>query len=129
MSRFVLLFMTIIAVSLAACSTTSTTVTLTDQDDGRAVELRTGDRLEVTLSGNPTTGYNWVALPLDKPILKQIGEPEFKADSSALGAGGKITLRFEAVSAGQTALQLAYRRSWETGVSPAKTFRVNILVK
>lgn len=129
MSRFVLLFMTIITVSLAACSTTSTTVTLTDQDDGRAVELRTGDRLEVTLSGNPTTGYNWVALPLDKPILKQIGEPEFKADSSALGAGGKITLRFEAVSAGQTALQLAYRRSWETGVSPAKTFRVNILVK
>ncbi len=129
MSRLIVLFMTIIALSLAACGMGSTTITLTDQDEGRAVELRSGDRLEVTLSGNPTTGYNWAALPLDKPILKQIGEPEFKADSSALGAGGKITLRFEAVSAGQTALQLAYRRSWETGVSPAKTFRVNILVK
>jgi predicted secreted protein len=32
---------------------------LTEADAGRTIELRTGDRLSISLGGNPTTGYSW----------------------------------------------------------------------
>ncbi|MDQ1336481.1 MAG: inhibitor of cysteine peptidase, partial [Thermodesulfobacteriota bacterium] len=53
-------------------------VKLTDEDLGRTVELGIGETLEVVLSGNPTTGYVWDVASLDRDILKQVGETEFK---------------------------------------------------
>jgi inhibitor of cysteine peptidase len=104
-------------------------VTLGEKDAGRTVELRAGQALEITLPGNPTTGYLWEVASVDAAVLKAVGEPQFKADSSAVGSGGQITLRFEAASAGQTALQLIYHRSFEKDVPPAKTFEVTVVVK
>jgi predicted secreted protein len=62
-------------------------------------------------------------------ILRQVGEPEFNADSEMLGAPGTLTLRFEAVEAGQMDLRLVYHRPWETGVEPLETFTVQVTVK
>ena len=93
-------------------------------DAGKMVTLKVGDTLEVTLEGNPTTGYNWEADSLDTTILKQVGEPAFTPASTAIGSGGQVTLRFEAAGSGQTTLKLIYHRSWETGVAPLKTFEV-----
>jgi len=77
-----------------------------------------------------TTGYTWEMLPQDPVVLRQVGTAEVTPDSSALGAGGKIALKFAAVQTGQAALQLVvYRRSFEKDVAPAKTFEVNVNVK
>jgi inhibitor of cysteine peptidase len=102
---------------------------LSEQDSGKTVELHAGDKLEVSLKGNPTTGYQWEMAAVDAAILKLVGEPEFNPDSSALGAGGKVTFRFEAVAAGQTTLQLIYHRSFEKNVPPIKTFKATVVVK
>ncbi len=48
-------------------------VKLTDNNQGRTVELCIGETLEVELRGNPTTGYVWDIASLDKEILKQVG--------------------------------------------------------
>ncbi len=115
---------------LAGCRGSSPDpVTVTDQDAGKTVSLHKGDTLVVTLEGNPTTGYNWENTLADQSVLQQKGEPEFVADSQALGAGGKISLAFEAVSAGQTDLTLVYHRSWEKGVEPLETYQVTVVVK
>jgi len=76
-----------------------------------------------------TTGYTWEMLPQDPVVLRQVGTAEVTPDSSALGAGGKIALKFAAVQTGQAPLQLVYRRSFEKDVAPAKTFEVNVNVK
>jgi inhibitor of cysteine peptidase len=102
---------------------------LSEGDAGRTVELHAGDKLEVSLKGNPTTGYQWEMAVVDAAVLKLVGEPEFNPDSSALGAGGKVTLRFEAVAAGQTILQLIYHRSFEKNVPPIKTFKATVVIK
>ena len=101
---------------------------LSEQDGGKTVELHAGDKLEVSLKGNPTTGYQWEMAAVDAAILKLVGEPEFNPDSGALGAGGKVTLRLIAVAAGQTTLQLIYHRPFEN-VPPIKTFKATVVVK
>ena len=105
------------------------TAVLHEGDAGSTVELGVGDTMDVVLEGNPTTGFSWETAALDASVLKQLGEPEFKPDTSLIGAGGKFTFRFEAVAPGQTLLQLVYHRPWETDVPPANTFEVTVVVQ
>jgi inhibitor of cysteine peptidase len=105
------------------------TAVLHEGDAGSTVNLRVGDTMEVVLEGNPTTGFSWETAALDASVLKQLGEPEFKPDTSLIGAGGKFTFRFEAVASGQTLLQLVYHRPWETNVPPEKTFEMTVVVQ
>jgi inhibitor of cysteine peptidase len=124
--------LTIALFVLVGCSSaraSAKTVTLTDADAGKTIELQNGNLLVVTLDGNITTGFNWEMVPQTSAVLKQLGEPVVTPDSSALGAGGKISLKFQAVKTGQASLTLIYHRSFEKDVPPEKTFEVTILVK
>jgi inhibitor of cysteine peptidase len=102
---------------------------LSEQDGSKTVELHPGDELEVLLKSNPTAGYRWEVASVDVAILKLVGEPEFTPFSGALGAGGKVSVRFKALSTGQTALQLIYRRSFEKHTPPTRTFKTTVIVK
>jgi inhibitor of cysteine peptidase len=101
---------------------------LTDADAGSTVELRTGDRLSVSLAGNPTAGYSWGLAAVDRRVLAPLGEPAYHASSASLGSGGVFAFEFEAIAAGQTALRLAYRRPWEKRRRSAQTYTVNVMV-
>jgi len=101
---------------------------LTEVDAGRTVDLRAGDRLSISLGGNPTTGYSWELAAVDKQVLAPLGKPGYAASSEAVGAGGVFAFEFEAVAAGQTALRLVYRRPWEKRRRAAQTFGVNVTV-
>jgi len=105
------------------------TVSVDASDAGETVTLSKGDYLNVSLAGNLTTGYTWEMLPLDTSIITQRGEPIMKPDSKAIGSGGMITLKFQAVKTGQTQLKLIYHRPWEKGVEPVNTFEITIVVK
>lgn len=130
-----LIAVSMVVLALPACgptgggSTAPNEVKVTDKEAGGSVEVAKGGTLEVTLEGNPTTGYNWEVESVDDKILKQEGEPEFNAESDAMGAGGMVTLKFKAEEAGKTDLKLVYHRSWEKDEDPAKTFEVSVTVK
>ena len=118
------------ALLLATCAAPgAASVRLSEQDSGRMVELRVRDRLEIVLEGNPTTGYQWEQVVGEGSILRPVGEPAFRPDSGALGAGGTVTLPFEAAAAGETRLKLIYHRSFEPNVPPLKTFEASIVIK
>lgn len=104
------------------------TVTLGEQQSGRQVTLAAGDKLDVSLAGNPSTGFSWNVQSFDATVLRQAGEPEFQPASSALGSGGTFTYRFEAIGAGQTTLALAYSRPFEKGVPAQKIFTARVVV-
>ena len=104
-------------------------VKLTEKEAGESVEVAKGGTLEITLEGNPTTGYTWEVESVDDKVLKQESEPDFKADSEAVGAGGMMTLKFNAEGAGKTDLKLVYHRPWEEDEPPAETFEVSVTVK
>jgi len=97
--------------------------------NGRQIDLQKGQTLVITLESNPTTGFRWEVVELEESILRQMGEPEFQSESDLPGAGGTETWRFKATNAGQTALQLVYRRPWEEGEEPLETFSLQVVVR
>lgn len=129
MTLIVISVIILVPQSLPCGSKVQIPVQLTEKDTCRMVEINTGDILEISLRGNPTTGYTWEVDTFDHAVLKQVGEMEFKADRKARGAGGKFTLRFEATSPGKTLLRLVYRRPFEKDVSPVNIFEATISVK
>jgi len=88
-----------------------------------------GDTLEIVLKGNPTTGYMWEVASVDTTVLSQVCEPEFRPKSDARGSGGKIIMRFKAVSVGHTLLKLIYHRPFEKNKPPIRVFSVTVIVK
>ena len=117
----------VFVVALAACS--SKTVKVDESMNGQTITVKKGEMIEVSLPGNPTTGFNWAAADLDTSILSQKGDAAFKADSNLVGAGGMVTLTFEAIETGTTTLTLNYMRSWETAVAPEKVFTLTVVVE
>ena len=104
-------------------------MTLGDSDNGRTLTVAPATVITVMLEGNPTTGYSWESSISDPAVLKQTNAAEFKPLSGAIGAGGTFTFQFQAQSAGKTDVTLLYRRSWETGVAPLKTYHVTVEVR
>lgn len=104
--------------------------TITKKDNGISIGLSPGNRFDLKLEGNPSTGYIWeVTSIIDLNIIKQIDEPTFKSSSTALGAGGEMTFHFQTVHVGQTSLNLAYYRPWEKNIPGEKTFQVTIIIR
>jgi len=131
----ILLRLTVIIIVglLCACGVTSSseasTRRLIEADSGRSVELHPGDKLEVTLPANPTTGFQWEVSAGNTAILQSNGEAEFQPSSSATGSGGSTTFHFQAIGPGQMQLKLIYHRPFEKDIPPVQTFEVNIIVR
>ncbi|WP_019588104.1 protease inhibitor I42 family protein [Deinococcus apachensis] len=105
------------------------TIRLGQEANGSIVDLRVGDTLELSLPGNPSTGYGWsLNTPLGL-VLEQLGDAGFRPSSTGLGAGGEVILRYRAVSAGQFLLSLTYGRPFEALPPNPETFDLFVFVR
>jgi len=105
-------------------------VSITDEDNGKDVDLTSGGALIVKLKSNPATGYSWAVAGDPSPLkLEKTSYRKNTASSKVVGAPGVQVFRFDAGSAGIATLQLIYHRSWEYNVAPAKTFGVRVNVR
>ena len=96
--------------------------------DGSEIELQVGQKLVVSLDGNPTTGYIW-EMAGECALLEKLDESKFEPKSDLIGSPGKQTLVFEAVKSGSEPLELVYHRPWEKETPPAKAFSLKLKVK
>jgi len=120
----------IIMILASGCGIISAkTITLDKKANASIIEFREGDKLDVMLQGNPSTGYSWTIDSLDSTILEESAEPEFKPDNDLVGAGGEFTFHFEALKSGETTLKLIYHRSWEKDKEPLDTFEITVVVE
>ena len=104
-------------------------VKLTEAQNATTVEVAKGGTVTVSLTGNPTTGFDWIPDGLVPPVLAQQGQSSFKPQSSLIGAAGVVTLTFKAVESGRGELKLQYKRPFETTSTPARTWSANVVVK
>jgi inhibitor of cysteine peptidase len=93
---------------------------------GDAITVVTGDKFVIALPANPSTGYAWTAG--DDPDVKFVSTKQVSGGSQP-GAGGTQELTFRAEQAGSSTLELAYARSFEAGVPPAKTASFAVTVE
>lgn len=101
---------------------------------GRAVALAMGQRLEVRLPSNPSTGYSWSIVETPSRVLKLEGPSTYQADSRAeavgmVGAGGTEVWTFMAEGAGTQDLRFEYRRPWESNTVPAEVSSYAVTVR
>jgi inhibitor of cysteine peptidase len=95
--------------------------------NGETLDVTTGESVEVRLSENPTTGFRWHLIADGSPTCA-IVEDSFSSEVRPPGKGGIHTWKFEAVRAGESDIELQYRRRWETGVDAKKRFRLHVRV-
>jgi predicted secreted protein len=89
----------------------STSVTVTEQDAGKSIDVDVGSRGVIELQANRTTGYSWVLAPFESEILAQLGEPAYATVSAGVaGSGGTESWSFAARQRGQVRLRFDYKR-------------------
>jgi inhibitor of cysteine peptidase len=86
--------------------------------EGASIDVSVGDEFVVALPANPSTGYAWTAA--DNPDATFVSSHQVPGGNQP-GAPGTQELMFRADHAGTSTLDVAYARSFEPGVPPAKT--------
>jgi inhibitor of cysteine peptidase len=116
---------------IVACATTST-IKLTEQDQGRAVKLVQGQQLRISLDANPTSGFRWYEPVVTDGVLKRMGEPQFVRDDpndEHITGRGKLTWLFQAARPGQQTVRLEYGRPFERDLKPVRVVSFDVQVE
>ena len=92
---------------------------------GDSIAVANGDEFVVALPANPSTGYSWTAG--DDADVTNVSSRQV-AGGSRPGATGTQEITFRATNTGKSTLELAYARSFEPGVPPAKTAQFPVSV-
>ena len=115
-----------LALSVGCGGDSDSALSVGPSQNGQSVALDAGRSLVVELPGNPTTGYEWTVVRAD-PTLFRLEKSSFSPDSSAIGAGGTFSFRFQLLRPGADDLRIAYRRSWEN--APVDSFSLSVTVR
>ena len=104
------------AALLAACGDDGgATVELDATDSLSEVGLDVGDRLDVSLVANPTTGYSWEPGPLPEG-LELVSSDFEESGGSLVGAPGMQLFIFDVVAPGGGILRFEYVRVFDDPV-------------
>jgi inhibitor of cysteine peptidase len=95
-------------------NTTYEPLHLDETFDAREVALHRGQRMQLSLRENPTTGFRWELQENGSPPCA-LREDTFVAPATGgVGKAGTRRWLFEAVESGTCRIVLAYRRAWES---------------
>lgn len=101
--------------------------TLDKSDSGSTLNCNPGDRINVTLPENPTTGFKWHIIESDGLTMIDdsfdLGNP---SESNKMGAGGRRMFSFEFTGTGSASLHLEHYQAWEGVNSSDDSFRLTI---
>jgi len=101
-------------------------IRLTVGDNGKTITVKAGQRIEISLAGNPTTGFTWNDKTVGD-VLSLSGKVSHRAGGPALGAPGMSTASYLANKTGKAEIVLEYKRVFEQK-PPLKTFKVTVAV-
>ncbi len=100
--------------------------------NGTTETVKRGDTLAVHLDANPTSGYRWELVRLAGDAVVSVPLADFQPETAAgvprVGAPGHTTFRFRALKPGTSAIEVVYRRPWETTVAASRVVRFEISV-
>lgn len=85
----------------------------------------------VTLSANPTTGYQWSVVQFDKSLLTLSSSQYQRSQTNLIGSGGQMLFTFTLNKGksypSKTTMQFKYARSWEHNSGSVKNVTVNFV--
>jgi copper homeostasis protein (lipoprotein) len=103
--------------------------TLLEGDNGRTIEVETGQRVYAVLGANRATGYDWTLEGSGSGLLMSLGNPIYAQSADLAGSGGTRMWFFAATLKGKQELRFQYRRPYEPGVPAVKTVAFTVVVR
>jgi inhibitor of cysteine peptidase len=95
--------------------------------NGTETELSAGAEFGLSLPETPTTGYRW-ELKVGEPECTLLSETSQSAKGTT-GGSGTHSWRFRAPASGSCSIVMEYKRSWETGAEPERTFTLKVRIR
>ncbi len=93
------------------------------------LSVKTNEQFYITLSSNPSTGYEWQVASVSNPDMVRFVDSQYiRPESELVGAPGKQVLTFNALQEGSATIQLEYVRPWETDVPPVSVYVAEVMV-
>jgi predicted secreted protein len=93
--------------------------------------IKVGDEYIIELEGNATTGYLWnFSVEFDSDILEYLDYRVEREDRQTIVGAPEMNIwTFRAHKEGYTQATLLYRRPWELGVEPERTYYLKVTVE
>ena len=105
-----------------------TMLSLVETDNGRTIDIRPGEQVQITLPENATTGYRWAIDRYDEEYIEPLAtEPRYVA--KAVGSGGQVAFIFQGKKIGTGEIVLKHWRHWEGDTSVTARFLLRIHVQ
>ena len=96
--------------------------------NGSEIELKVGEKFEIILRENPTTGFRWNLISNGEPACTLLDD-SFEPSSGSPGNGGDHSWQFQAVEQDLVKIEFVYRRSWEQATPPAQSFTLSVYIR
>ncbi len=118
----------VLIMALTACGDDGgSTVVLDDGDSQTEVALDVGDRLDIELEANPTTGYSWELGPVPDG-LRLVSSDFDEPGGSLVGAAGTQVFVFDVVGPGDGILRFEYVRVFDDPVIAAQIVEYTVTI-
>ncbi len=104
------------------------TIQLTQKDNGRSLNVRKGDEIEICLYEQFSGGYQWFVAEQDEKVLPNTSTHELAPEESACGSESPKVFCFRAVCGGRSHTLLKHFRQWEGESSAIEQFAVDVTV-
>lgn len=105
------------------------TLTLLAEDSGKTLEVTVGDRVQLQLAENPSTGYQWAVDTVEASRLLLEGSDYAQESGGRAGSWGTRTFRFRILAPGEAPLRLKYWRQWEGDRSIVNRFALTVRIR
>jgi inhibitor of cysteine peptidase len=112
--------------AVSAGPASAKTVRVTARANGTRVTVHRGDRIEIKLASNPSTGYRWRTVSSGRPVVK-LTASTYQGRERFPGAAGTQTFTFRALGQGSAELRLVYTQAGSNDVG--KRFRLTVVVR
>ena len=86
--------------------------------------IKPGEPLDLVLDSNLASGFAWEIQTLDALKLKPKGPFRFQSTGNRLGVSSRQVISLEALSEGETAVRLLYRRPWVESRVPKMEIKI-----
>jgi inhibitor of cysteine peptidase len=107
-------------------------VVATDKDNDGKITVVKGSTLLVKLKFQGGTGFTWAVAKNDEKILQPAGKPTTEAiegEKPRPGGPRLLVFAFKGVAAGESRVQLEYKRPFEKDKEPARKYNLTVTVK
>lgn len=103
-------------------------IVVTQSDQGRTVDVRSGDVIVIRMTENLTTGYGWEIESGEGTVVTLAESNYVEVAGKDMGCGGMRVLRFVALAQGNQEVRLQLRRPWDPPNKSIEQFGITIRV-